>query len=243
MAAVQRSRPILDMLAGYAVIGLDVANAADITITGAGVSTHADSIGTYDVLQTTDANRPIYSNAGPLSYYDGAAGARRLISAAGTDLTGGDMCLISISKFNATATSRAVFASGSASTARTRLVTAAAGSFFGAIVVDSVGNDIITGPASDTAIHMQILRCVSGSVRKLHVDGGAGTAGARTTAVFNTHTHAAVLATTPGTGSADAKAYLHALCKPTPPAWLLNIAGEAYWSRFASLGATWSTLS
>ena len=239
-----RRATLLQILAGYTIAGWDVGDAADIVITGAGVSNHIDSVGTYDALQATDSARPIYSNLGPLSYYDGNAANRHLRTALGTSFSGGDLCLISIAKFSATNISRCVLGTGSGSTSRTRIITASAGAFFTGVIRDSVGDDVIVGPASDTGIHMQILLNETGVRRKFWVDGGAGAAGARTTAVFDTHTAMGILANVLGAQQAStAQVYFSAICKPIPTNAVLNALGAAYAARFASLGATWNTLS
>jgi hypothetical protein len=226
------------ILAGYIIHEYDAELGA--VVTGAGVSLHDDAIGTRDLLQTVDANRCAYTAAGALSYYTGDGLTKHLVTAVGASLTNGDFCFISVAKLNATTTGRVLFGVGDATTSRSRIRTHSAGTSFGAIVQDAGGADSIIGGASDLNVHCHILRNEVGVSRKLHLDGGAGVAGARTTAPNGANTMIASLGTTTGVNVCNARSYYEAICIPAPPLAVLNTFGAAAAARF---GFTWSAMT
>ena len=238
-----RRIPLTQLLAGYVIAAYDAAETADVIITGSGVSQHTDPIGARNLLQGTDNLRPIYTAAGSQSYYTGTASApfRALKSDAGTSLSGGDLCFISVVKFNTLTTNRIWFSSGDGANVRTAFRTHTSGTNFAAYVSDSVGFDLsMIGPTWDANRHVHIMRNQVGVVRKYHVDGGAGYAGARTTAMATSQTLIGLLASDASSNAAHADAFYHAICKPCPPAAVLNTFGAAAAVRF---GLTWNDVS
>jgi len=194
-----------------------------------GVSSISDLQGSDNLTQGTGTKQPAYTSAGELSYVTSDGTDDWLSDNSMTDW-GGDVTLLIVAK-HVTLIGGGFLAAGLS--ARVSVLMDAT-SFQGRII-DATGTDTISGPARDTSLHAFVLRNATGVARKFYVDGGAGTAGARTSASLGS---TLLTAHSNQFNHSNSQIYWLGIVNPSPSLAQLNQWGAWAAGRF---GLSWTT--
>ena len=145
-----------------------------------------DILGSDHLVQGTGANQPAITSAGLLSYAQFDGSTDRQADTTVANFGGLGFLLIVVAEYVTAAASKTIF-SGSTSGGAQVAITGAPVGGFTARFTDATGADDMVSPvAGNTARHIFIIRNEVGVSRKFYVDGGAGVAGVRTSALVST---------------------------------------------------------
>lgn len=197
-----------------------------------GVSSYGDRRGGKDLTQAVGGTQPSRVAAGLQSYLLGS-GTQYLQNTSMS--VSGDVTIMFIGNLvSFIGTGQNLLHLG----AGLGVIQALNGSAFRGLLTDVTGQDVILGPSQDTSLHIFVLRNVTGSVRKLYVDGGAGVAGVRTQAM-NTAGSATLFANSVGGGISNARNYWGGIFSPSVSLAQLNLIASGW--GVPRFGATWTT--